>query len=216
MDEVGRLLTLLVLLGGALTLVGAAFIWVLDEQRRIRRSLAGVLNASPEPVLLARGRGLGIGFNLTGGLVAVAWDRGAWCLKYRLDELMGVELIADHQVAARAFRGEARRPLDQMATPQERVRLRFVFDDPTHPDFPIDLWLPSDDGLRGRPDADEALQEANRWLARVEAMLRRSAARPPASRAAPAIAAQTLPATDHEEAEPPWDDDDAYEMTENP
>ena len=207
MDEVGRLLTLLVLLGGALTLVGGAFIWVLDEQRRIRRSLAGVLNAPPEPVLLARGRGLGIGFNLAAGLVAVAWDRGAWCLKYRLDELRGVELIADHQVAARAFRGEARRPLDQMATPEERVRLRFVFDDPTHPDFPIDLWLPGDEDLRGRPDADEALQEANRWLARVEAMLRRSALHPSASKAAPAIAAQTVPAMVHEDTEPPWDDD---------
>ena len=207
MDEVGRLLTLLVLLGGALTLVGGAFIWVLDEQRRIRRSLAGVLNAPAEPVLVARGRGLGIGFNLPAGLVAVAWDRGAWCLKYRLDELRGVELIADHQVAARAFRDEARRPLDQMATPEERVQLRFVFDDPTHPDFPIDLWLPGDEDLRGRPDADEALQEANRWLARVEAMLRRSALHPSASKAAPAIAAQTVPAMVHEDTEPPWDDD---------
>ncbi|MCW5760120.1 MAG: hypothetical protein KIS90_10170, partial [Phenylobacterium sp.] len=141
MDEAARLLTLLALAGGALTLVGAAFAWFLDETRRVRRTLAAGLNgAAPQPMLIARGRGAGIGFDLSAGTVGVAWDKGGWRLAYRLTELVGVELIVDRAVAARAFRGEARRALDQLAEPQERVRLRFVFDDPTHPDFALDLW----------------------------------------------------------------------------
>jgi hypothetical protein len=210
MDEVARLLTLLALAGGALTLVGGAFAYFLDETRRIRRTLtAGLNGAVPQPMLVARGRGMGIGFDLAAGLVVVTWDKGGWRLSYRLTELVGVELVVDRAVAARAFRGEARRALDQLAEPQERVRLRFVFDDPTHPDFPLDLWLPEDDGLRGRLDAHEALSEANRWMARIESILRRAGqgtARPtppPAIRATPARAAPP--------PSPLFDDDDAFE-----
>lgn len=178
MDEVARLLTLLALLGGAITLLGGACIWFLDEARRIRRTLAQALGAVPQPMLVARGRGVGVGFDLSRNLVAVTWDRGGWQLTYRLDELVGAELIVDRQVAARAFRGEARRALDQLGDPQERVRLRFVFDDPGHPDFEVDLWRPEDAGRRDRRSADEALHEANRWMARIESLVRRPAARP--------------------------------------
>ena len=190
MDEVARLLTLLALLGVALTLLGGACVWFLDESRRIRRSLTEALGVLPQPLLIARGRGMGIGFELTRNLVTVAWDRGSWLLNYRLDELMGLELIVDRQVAARAFRGEARRALDQLADPQERVQLRFVFDDPEHADFELDLWLPEDEGRRGRLQADEALREANRWMARIESLLRRPVAKP----APPVATAQPSPA----------------------
>jgi len=189
MDEVARLLTLLALAGGALTLLGGAVVWFLDETRRIQRTLAEGLGVPPQPMLVARGRGAGIGFDLTRGLVAVAWDRGGWRLDYRVDELIGVELIVDRQVAARAFRGEARRPLDQLVDPAERVRLRFVFDDPGHPDFALDLWRPEDEGRRGRLDADEALSEANRWMARMESLLRRPVAKPAAAAVATRVAA---------------------------
>ena len=178
MDEASRLITLLALAGGALTLLGAAFAWFLDEVRRIRRTLRQALGAEPQPWLAARGRGVGLGFNLTTGQLAVTWDKGAWQLGYALTELIGVELIVDKRVAARAFRGEPRRPLDQLDAPQERVRLRFVFDDPEHADFDIDLWRPEDEGRRGRPSAEAALHEANRWVARTEALLRRASARP--------------------------------------
>ncbi len=227
MDEVARLLTLLALAGGALTLVGGAFVFYLDETRRIRRTLAEALSGEPNPLLVARGRGRGIGFNMTTGEVAVAWDRGAWRLSYRVDELFGVELILDRQVAARAFRGEPRRPLDQLAAPEERVRLRFVFDDPAHPDFEMDLWRPEDEGRHGRPDAETALHEANRWMARMEALLRRAVsprpAAPPPVVAAP-IAAQATPApapsppgplfetfADEDDDDLPWDDEDGDE-----
>jgi hypothetical protein len=173
MREFGPFMVLLALGGGALTLIGLVFVWLLDETRRVKRSLAFVLGAQPQLVLTARGRGVGIGFDLSANALAVTWDKGGWCLTYGVDELMGTELILDRQVAARVFRGESRRPVDHLPQPQERVRLRFVFDDPGHPDFAIDLWRPGDDGRRGRLDADAALAEANRWMARMDSVLRR-------------------------------------------
>lgn len=198
MDEVARLLTLLALAGGALTLLGAAVVWFLEEGRRIRRTLTQALGAAPQPLLIARGRGAGVGFDLVNGRLCVTWDKGGWRLDYGLDELMGVELIVDRQVAARAFRGEGRKPLDQLADPQDRVRLRFVFDDPAHPDFELDLWRPEDEGRRGRLDAEAALHEANRWMARMESLLRRPVARP-----APPAAPITAPPAANRVAPPP-------------
>lgn len=193
MDEVARLMTLLALAGGALTLLGGACGWFLDEGRRIQRTLTQGLGAIPQPMLVARGRGLGIGFDLTTNLVVVTWDKGGWRLTYRLDEMVGVELIVDRQVAARAFRGEPRRALDQLAAPEARVRLRFIFDDPAHPDFEMDLWLPQDQGRHGRLDADEALHEANRWMARMESLLRRPVGKPATARTPPPVRVQAQP-----------------------
>lgn len=184
MDEVGRLLALVALAGLALTLLGGACVWWLDDVRRTRRTLKKVLHAEPQPALVVRGRGAGIGFDLSAGSVAVVWDAGAWGLSYQLDELSGAELIVDDRIAARAHRGEARRALDDLGGAQTRVRLRFVFDDLAYPDFDLDLWREEDDGRRGRLSAGEALHEANRWLARIEALLRRG----PARRAAAAVA----------------------------
>jgi len=194
MDEVARLLTLLALLGGAMTLLGGVCVWYLDETRRIRRTLTQALGATPQPMLVARGRGVGIGFDLSKNLVAVTWDRGGWRLNYRLDELIGVEMIVDRHVAARAFRGEPRRALDQLVDPEDLVRLRFVFDDPEHADFELDLWQPEDEGRRGRLYADEALREANRWMARMESLLRRPVATPAAVARAAATAAPPVQA----------------------
>src|SRR5688500_14149671 len=204
MDEVARLLTLLALAGGALTLLGAVVVWFLEEGRRIRRTLTEALETPPQPLLIARGRGAGIGFDLVRNRVCVTWDKGGWRLDYGLDELVGVELIVDRQVAARAFRGEGRKPLDQLADPHERVRLRFVFDDPAHPDFELDLWRPEDEGRRGRLTADEALHEANRWMARMESLLRRPVTKPaavPAPAAATRVAPPAAPVFDHDQFE---------------
>jgi hypothetical protein len=204
MRDLGPLLVLLALGGGALTLIGAVFVWLLDETRRVRRSLTHVLGAVPQPMLTARGRGVGIGFDLSANALAVTWDRGGWCLTYQVDELMGVELVIDRQVAARVFRGESRRPLDHMQDPVERVRLRFVFDDPGHPDFAIDLWREGDNGRRERLDSDEALAEANRWMARMESLLRR----PTPARFKPTVNATQPPTV---RPGPLFDDDDDLE-----
>lgn len=198
MSEWPRLLLLLVLAGVLVTLLGSAAIWLFDEERRIRRALKRVLKAPAEAVILTRGRGRGAGFNFSTGLMAVAWDAGRWLLVYRLDELMGAELIVDGQVLARAYRGEPRRALDQSVEHAARVTLRLIFDDPHYPDFDLDLWLAGDEARRRATSPSEAVQEANHWLARAEVVLRRPIApRPDRDRGAMDIDDEDEPAPFH-------------------
>lgn len=214
MTEVGRLLISLALAGAALTLLGGGVIWSMDETRRIRRSLTRVLGEAPHAMVVARGRGKGAGFNFTSNQLAVAWDAGAWCLIYRLEELVGAELAVDGQVLARVYRGEPRRALDVIRGADTQVRLRLVFDEPRNPDFVLDLWLPEDETRKGAMNAAEAIQEANRWIARVESLLRRpvpqrptrvaaAAARPPPEPARPVPVERAESAAEP----PPWEDD---------
>ena len=172
MNDLTRLLVLVVAAGLAVTVLAGVFRWYLDEGRRVRRGLKAVLKGDVHGFLVARGRGRGVGFDFTSNQVAVVWDQGAWGLVYTLDELMGAEVIVDRLVAGRVHRGEARRALDAFGA-EERVALRLVFDDPGHPDFVLDLWLPEDAGRRDELPPDESIAEANRWLARIEALLRR-------------------------------------------
>jgi hypothetical protein len=192
MNDLARLLLWIGLAGTVVTLLGSAAIWFMDEERRIRRSLKRVLRTAPEALVIARGRGRGAGFCFSTGSMAVAWDGGGWCLIYRIDELAGAELIVDGQVLARAFRGEPRKALEQVVAAMERVTLRLVFDDPQFADFDLDLWLPGDaSGRRPAPSTD-AVNEAARWITRVEAILRRApraGARVVAPQAAPAPSA---------------------------
>lgn len=222
MNDVVRLLLMLALAGTAVTFAGSFAIWFFDEDRRIGRALRRVLKGEPEAVLVARGRGRGVGVNFATGLAAVAWDAGAWCLVYRIDELMGAELIIDDQVVARAHRDEPRRALDQRVSHAARVTLRLIFDDPQHPDFELDLWLTGDESRRVAASPGAAVLEANRWLARAEAILRRPRALTPAAAAATAVTAPlaTPPAPPPPQAElpppapragaepPPWEDDE--------
>jgi len=189
MDDVLRLIVLLALAGIVLTVLGAGAIWFADESRRIRRGLKTVLGRDPDALLVARGRGRGVGFNIRDKLLAVTWDAGAWCLIYRIDEMAGAELIADRDVVGRTHRGEPRRAVDSFGDAEDRVTLRLLFDDPAHPDFSLDLWLPGDQERRNAQSASDALQEANRWLARIEALLRR----PIAPRTAPVVEMPPLP-----------------------
>lgn len=186
MSEWPRLLLLLALAGIAVTILGSVAIWLMDEERRIGRALKRVLKGPPEAVILAPGRGRGAGFNFSTGVMAVAWDSGAWLLPYRVDELVGAELIVDGQVLARVHRGEPRRALDQAVEHAARVTLRLIFDDPHHPDFDLDLWLAGDEIRRRASSPSDAVQEANQWLARAEAILRRPIAPHAAGPRAPA------------------------------
>ena len=123
---------------------------------------------------------------------------------------MGAELLIDGRVVARAFRDEPRRPLDQVVSSASQVTLRLIFDDPRNPDFELDLWLAGDEARREAASPAAAIQEANRWLARSEAVLRRPPAPiPPApvvARAEPA-SPPPLPWPSEDEA-PPWEDDE--------
>lgn len=205
MNEWPRLFLLLVLAGALVTLLGSAAIWLFDEERRIRRALKRVLKGPAEAVIMTRGRGRGAGFNFSTGLMAVAWDAGRWLLVYRLDELMGAELIVDGQVLARAYRGEPRRALDQSVEHAARVTLRLMFDDPHYPDFDLDLWLAGDEARRRASSPAEAVQEANHWLARAEVVLRRPIAPRPDRPGSPPREPQ---GDDDEEAAPFHLDDD--------
>jgi hypothetical protein len=172
MDDLTRLMVTLVLAGIGVTVLAGVARWHMDEGRQVRRGLKAVLKGDVHGFLVARGRGRGVGFDFSSNAVAVVWDKGAWGLLYTLDELVGAEVIVDRQVVGRVHRGEARKALDAFGA-EERVALRLVFDDPGQPDFVLDLWLPEDEGRRDELPPGEAIAEANRWLARIEALLRR-------------------------------------------
>ncbi len=178
MKDLGPLLLMILLAGAALAILGSFAVMFADEDRRIRRALQKVLKGPPEASVTAPGRGRGAGFSFATGLAAVAWDGGSWCLVYRLEELVGAELIIDGQVMARAYRDEVRRPLDRVSAQASRVTLRLIFDDPRHADFDIDLWVAGDDQRRPSASPATAVQEANSWLARTDAILRRARPRP--------------------------------------
>lgn len=203
MDEVTRLLMLVGLAGVAVTALAGIARWRNDEARRIKRGLKAVLKGDAHGFLPALGRGRGIGFNFTSNKVAVVWDAGAWGLVYSLDELVGAEAVVDGVVVGRVHRGEQRIALNAFDA-AERVALRLVFDDLGAPDFVLDLWLPQDEGRRYELPPAEAIAEANRWLARIEALLRRPVTTP---RPAPAVntppPATEAAAPDPEPAPPP-------------
>lgn len=199
MNDLARLLLWIALAGTVVTLLGSAAIWFMDEERRIRRALKRVLKTAPEALVIARGRGRGAGFCFSKGAMAVAWDSGGWCLLYRIDELVGAELIVDGQVLARAFRGEPRKAMEQVIAAIERVTLRLVFDDPQFADFDLDLWLPGDDAGRRPAPSTEAVNEGARWITRVEAILRRG----PKTTARPSPPPQPPPAPGESEAPAP-------------
>lgn len=205
MSELWRLLLLVTLSASAVTFVGSAAIWFMDEERRIRRALRHVLKGAPETVIIAKGRGRGAGFNFTSNQAAVAWDSGAWCLIYRIDELMGAELSVDGQVIGRVFRGEPRRAIDQIVQQAGQVSLKLIFDDPRHPDFELDLWLEGDQQRRESRSPADAIQEANRWLLRADAIVRRPLApkAKPAPASEPAIQSRP-PAVEPEPAPRPY------------
>lgn len=207
MSEVTRLALLLGLAGVAVTLAGGVARWYGDEGRRVRRGLTLILKGEPHGFLVARGRGRGIGFNFTSNQVAVAWDQGAWGLRYSLDELMGAEAIVDGQVVGRVHRGEAGRAIDAVAA-EQRVGLRLVFDDVAHPDFTLDLWLPADADRSDELPPGEAAEEANRWLARIEALLRRPVASPRGMAASPPPATAVLAPVFQRDAAADQDDQD--------
>lgn len=174
MQTLLRLLLVLGIAGSFLTMVGSGAAWWFDEDRRLRRLVRRSLGGEPDGAIVARGRNAAAGFRLESGQVAVMREGGADALLYPLQALIGAELIVDDQVVARAIRDEPRRALDQMAGAMSHVTLRLVFDNPRHPDFDLELWLPEDQLRRDARPASAAIQEARGWLARAEAILRRA------------------------------------------
>jgi hypothetical protein len=173
MGELLHVGLLIALCGAAVVVAVALGVWWLDEARRLKAAFRAGLEAEPDAAIIAHGTGRGAAMSLGAGLVVTAWDRGGWRLSYPLEALIGAEVDIDGEVAARVMRGENRRLLDRPGAAQREVRLRLVFDDPRHPDFELTLWP-----CRKTRDAPqiprEAAAEANRWVSRVEAILKRT------------------------------------------
>jgi len=173
MSEWLRLVLLIGLGGAGVTLLAMGLARYLAEDQRLARTFRQALGASADASLIAHGSGRGVALSLAARRVVTAWDAGGWHMVYPLDELLGAELDLDGVVAARAMRGEPRRLLDRTSGAEQEVRLRLLFDEPKHPDFELVLW-PIKAG-RGAPNKPrEAIAEANRWIARVETLLRRT------------------------------------------
>jgi hypothetical protein len=168
----GAILIFLVL-AAAVTTATSAWLWRMDPARRTLRALARVLEAPPEVWTLAPPRSQGAAMRIGEQRLAVVRGLGDRGLAYDLHELIGVELIFDGQVAARMFKGEPRKPLDQVSPQAERVVLRLVFDDVRDPEFELELLNPNDFALRYPPDPHALIQDGRRWFARLEAVLRR-------------------------------------------
>ena len=169
MTEIFRTLLLIVLAGTAVTFVAIFASWWFEGARRLQRALKRVLGGPPQGEALSPAQGRAIGLNFDTESLAILWNTGASGLVYGFHEIEGAELIVDGRVVARAQRGEARRYLDDLAGDAERVALRLVFDDPRFPEFELDLFGPGSI-LR---DAADGIRLGRRWLAHVEAVLRR-------------------------------------------
>jgi len=202
-------LKLVLALGAAavgLTLAAMAWTRLMNEPRRLARAFRQTLGTSPDAALIAAGTGRGVALSLVARRFAVCWDRGGWRIAYPLAEVIGAELELDGHVAGRALQGETRRRLERQSGAEADVRLRFLFDDPAHPDFELVLW-PNPGGRNGFARPREAIAEANRWLARMEAVHRRAGA--PANVARPSRGHRPLSA-ELEAFEPNDEDEDAY------
>jgi len=177
MGEWLRLFALVALGGAAVTFAATAVARMMTEERRLARAFRKGLGAHPDALLIAHGAGRGAALSLETRRIVTAWDGGRWRLDYGLDELRGAVLELDGAFAARAVRGEDRRRLDRSSAAEREVLLRLLFDDPRHPDFELQLWpVKVRKGVELRPR--QVVSEANRWIGRIEAVLRRSGGAP--------------------------------------
>jgi hypothetical protein len=207
MNDALRLILLLVIAALALTGVGASLARSLDPARRLTRYLRMALGAEPEGVMMDRGGGRAMAFNLNAGKIAVLWDKGRKGLVYKLDQLVGAEMMVDNIVLARCFRDRPVMPLDEIPMAAHRGVMRVVFDNPRDPEYELELWPAMNGrGHEHRSPAD-AVQAGRKWLTRLESILRRPA---PRTLTRPAAPAPILP---DEDDLPPWDDEEDEEQS---
>src|SRR5215472_10769622 len=121
MSEWLRLVILIGLGGVGVTLLATALARMMAEDRRLARAFRAGLETKPDAAVIAHGSGRGVGLSLVARRIVTVWDGGGWRLVYPLDELLGVELDLDGQVAARAMRGEPRRLLDRSTGAEHEV-----------------------------------------------------------------------------------------------
>jgi hypothetical protein len=203
MNDALRLVLLLVIAGLVLTAVGAVVARWLDPQRRLLRYLRMALEATPEGVMTDRGAGRAMAFNLNAGKIAVLWDKGRKGYVYAMDQLMGAEMMVDHVVLMRCYRDRPVMPLDEIPLSAHRGAIRLIFDNPRDPDYELEIWPARNSRGHEYASPADAVQTGRRWLASLEAILRRPT---PRTLTRPEPPTPILP---DEDEPPPWDDDDA-------
>lgn len=209
MNDLIRIALLVSATGVAVTALASLLARQGNEARRLSRIIHRVLEGEPDDQIIAKGRNAALAIRLEPPQVLVLADGGAKARLYGLHLLIGAELEVDGRVVARAYRGEARRALEQVAVEAQEVHLRLIFDDPRHPEFILELWAEGDENRRDATTPATEIREARRWLTRVETLLRRQ----PAS-----LQSSTLPLSPQPEVstrsplpdleEPPYEDDD--------
>ena len=203
MNDALRLALLLLIAALALTAIGALVARSLDQGRRLTRYLRMALGAEPEGVMMDRGGGRAMAFNLDAGRIAVLWDRGRKGLVYKLDQLIGAEMMVDNIVLARCFRDRPVMPLDEIPMAAHRGVMRVVFDNPRDPEYELEIWPAMNGRGHEHRSPAEAVQAGRKWLTRLESILRRPA---PRTLTRPAAPSPILP---DEDDPPPWDEDEA-------
>jgi hypothetical protein len=155
---------------GACLVAAAAFAlaWWREPSRRAARTAATRLGGRADIVFTAPLRGQGVGLRVQPPGVAVVRHPGDAGLVFGFEEVIGIELIFDGEVRARAFRGEPRRPLDLVRPAARQVGVRLVFDDVRYPDFELEL-IRTDDGPI---DPGPSIDAARKLFAHVEAIVR--------------------------------------------
>jgi hypothetical protein len=208
MNDLIRIALLVAAVGVAVTALASLLARQGNETRRLSRIIHRVLDGEPDDQIIAKGRNAALAIRLEPPKVLVLSEGGAKARLYGMHLLIGAELEVDGRVVARAYRGEARRALDQVAAEAQDVHLRLIFDDPRHPEFILELWTQGDEIRRDSTNPATEIREARRWLTRIEALLRHqpassTASAPPVSSQSEVSARPTLPDRD----EPPYDDD---------
>ncbi len=170
----------------AITAAALAYRWWMEPARLTRRILAARLGGGLDALVMASDRGQGIALRVTPPGIAVLRGPGDRGLAFGFEELIGVELMINGDVRARAFRDEPRRPLDITRVRLEHLAIRLVFDDLRYPEFELCL---RDMGQEGADQADRsaaALDSARRMFAHLEAVLRQNGGAAISPRPAPA------------------------------
>ncbi|MEY4250038.1 MAG: hypothetical protein RJA87_1671 [Pseudomonadota bacterium] len=209
MNDLIRIALLVGATGVAVTAAASLLARQGNETRRLSRIIHRVLDGEPDDQIIAKGRNAALAIRMEPPQVLVLADGGAKARLYGLHLLIGAELEVDGRVVARAYRGEARRALDQVAADAQEVHLRLIFDDPRHPEFILELWTEGDETRRDATNPASEIREARRWLARVEALLRHQ----PMPTTGSTILAPPRPERSPRQIppdleEPPYDDDE--------
>lgn len=208
MNDLIRIALLVGATGVAVTVAASLLARQGNETRRLSRIIHRVLEGEPDDQIIAKGRNAALAIRLEPPQVLVLSDGGAKARLYGLHLLIGAELEVDGRVVARAYRGEVRRALDQVATEAQEIHLRLIFDDPRQPEFILELWTEGDQIPRAATTPATEIREARRWLTRIEALLRHQPASSttsvrPASSQPDVLARHPL----REPEAPPYDDD---------